>query len=364
MNIEYKQNLFVVLLHLCLVLSCTHREKIGCDNVEIVDIGEYADKKLWNPTYYEYDARVVKLETTTECLISHIENLFFSDKYIYVKTSTPQIFIFDYDGNYINKLKLGNGKGEITQIIDACYDNEKNELLVYQDPFVKFYTPTGVYKYEKEIQYFFVKIASVKHGYILKSPIGYMRYKSKPNTTLIFVDKNFENPHAYLNCANNKSINSNMSLCYDVTNDVVVIPSNADTIYYLIDGVLIPKYYTKYPKNNIVGPDLFVLAENYLETSEFQYFSFINKGVLNVFRDKKTGNIIAGRFEDAEKAAFVTSPIAIYKDYFVCVKNNPNSELFYKSELLSTSDLDKINSQKEDDNPLLIFFKLKPLCKN
>lgn len=355
--------LFIILIFICtrLLVACTYKNVSTEDIVEVIDISKYSNKTLWNPTKYEYDGRVIKLETTDDCLINHIRNVFFSNNHIYVKTSSRQIIIFDNEGNYINKLKMGIGPGEITQVIDACYDAEKNELIVYQDPYIKFYTPDGKFKYEKEIPYFFLKMISIKQGYILKSTIGHMRYAPMPDATLIFVDKNFESPKAFLNKQVDKPVSSNMSLSYDVGTNVVTIPSNTDTIFYFNSGTLNYAYYVKYPKNNEEGPDLFILAENYLETSNFQYFGFINRGMLNVFRDKKTGNIIAGRFEETENATFVTRPIAVYNDYFVCVKTEPTEDIIYeKSDLFSLDDLAKINNQKEDDNPLLIFFKLKP----
>lgn len=361
MRIKY---LLIVLLLMSarLFVACTHKN-IDSDNneTEIIDISQYVNGKLWNPTKYEYNGYVIKLETAENCLLPRINNVFFSENHIYIKASNRQVFIFDSKGNYINKLKLGNGPGEIARMIDACYDAEKNELIVYQDPYIKYYTSDGIFKYEKEIPYFFVKMCSIKQGYILKSNMGYMRYAPMPDATLIFIDKNFESPKAFLDKQVDRPISSNMSLSYDVETGIVTIPSNTDTIYYFKNGALNPAYYAKYPKNNNDGPDLFILAENYLETSDFQYFGFINKGMLNVFRDKKTGNIIAGRIEETEKSAFVTSPIAVYEDYFVCVKTNPTEGIVYKnSDLFSSEDLEKINNQKEDDNPLLIFFKLKP----
>jgi len=345
-------------------VACTQKNVYSniSSNIEEIDVTKYANINFWNPTKYEYDGYVVKLETTDECLIPYITNVFFSENRIFVKTNTPQVFIFDNEGNFINKLKLGNGPGEIARLIDACYDAEKNELVVYQDPYIKYYTPNGEFKYEKEIPYFFLKICSIKQGYLLKSPIGHMQYVPMPNARLIFVDKNFESPKAFLNEQINNPTNSSKALCYNKKNDITIIPTNSDTIYYFNNNVLTPIYYIHYTKNtDITSKDMFLFSEDYLETSEHQYFGFINKGFLNLFRDKKTGNIIAGRFEDAENATFVTSPIAVYNDYFVCVKTEPTEDIIYeKSDLFSLDDLAKINNQKEDDNPLLIFFKLKP----
>jgi len=368
-----KQILFVFLL--LIIVSCSHNNTTSPNNsIEIINLNTILNVKEWDISKYEYSGHVIKLETNDDCLLYKISKIFFSKNRIYVKTATPQIFIFDFEGKYINKIKLGLGPDEIANMKDACFDKEKNELIIYQEPELKFYTPDGFFLKQQNSPYYFKVIYSIDDGYILRSSVGYMNCKESPNASMLYVDKDWNFISAFLPVSKSV-IYTNKGVSYNNTNDdILILPDNhKDTIYFFDKNTLTPKYYLDYSTQKLnvsemkrVGQYYKELGKkfeftNFLENSTHEFFQIGNPSPISIFRDKESKIMKAGKFERVEETPFIARPMAVYDDYFVCVQEFIDLDFKYtKSHVFSPEDLAKINNQKEDDNPLLIFFKLKP----
>jgi len=350
------------------MFACNH--KYSGRDVEIIDINKCFDEEQLNIVRKKYacDGRVIKLETGDNCLLRYGGRYFFSDNRIFVKQET--VYIFDFEGNFINKLKLGTGPGEIAKFEAADFDAETNELVVFQSPYIKFYSPDGIFLREQESPYFFSDLKAIEGGYILQSDGGYMQCEKNPDATLLYVDKNMNLISAHID-KTERFMYHDMKAYYDTETKEALIPNWNDTIYSLCNKLLVPKYKIDYSSDRfdytIKDYELWDKEGEqhyswwwYFETPTHQCFSFLKSGIrFSVFRDKTNGKLLAGKLRNIDEL-FNVVPDATYNDYFVSVKNYEDIKEIEKSDIFSPEDLEKINNQKEEDNPLLIFFKLKP----
>lgn len=91
--------------------------------------------------------RFIKLETTPECLIASISDVFFVEDLVIV-TAKPSscIFIFGRDGKYRYKIdKRGRGPGEYNEIGQSLYDADSRTIIIYDGEARKmlFYSLSG-----------------------------------------------------------------------------------------------------------------------------------------------------------------------------------------------------------------------------
>lgn len=354
----------------CMLFACNH--KYSNSDVEIIDINKCfnADQLDIIRTKYINEAFVVKLETNDNCLLGMGGKFFFSNNKIFIKQET--IYIFDFDGHFINKLSIGNGPSEVSNIKAADFDEEKNELLVYQEPYIKFYSPDGVFLREQKIPYYFTSIKSVKDGYILQSDAGQMGYKKQSDATFLFVDKDFNIVFPRFDVVKRAAYYDIENIYHNYEKNITIIPRNNDTIYQLINNALVPIYYIDYSSdkfdNTITNINsyfkemhLHYYWSKYLETSKHQFFSFTKNSNYYVLRDKSNGKLLAGSYYSIN-ALFSIAADATYNDYFVSCRNywDIDNEEYENLSIFSKEDVLKIRNLTEDDNPLLIFFKLKP----
>lgn len=82
-------------------------------------------------------SRIVQLESNSESMLSYIQkaNVDFSNDRIFI-LSDFNIYLFNSNGKYLNKLKVGRGPGEVTQIISFTIDT-KNKLIYAIDNAIK-----------------------------------------------------------------------------------------------------------------------------------------------------------------------------------------------------------------------------------
>ena len=83
--------------------------------VEVDDVSEQIDIS----PLIENDVKIVKLETTDECLISDIRQVDYVNGLIYIADKASQtVLIFDESGKYVGRVgKRGEGPGEYLSLI-------------------------------------------------------------------------------------------------------------------------------------------------------------------------------------------------------------------------------------------------------
>lgn len=95
--------------------------------------------------------KTIKLETTDQCLISSVKQIFLTDNHLFVLNSTPsEIFMFDKNGKFVRKIgSRGRGAGEYLNIENFYIDECRNEVIVYDSEYCKAF----VYGYNGNFMY-------------------------------------------------------------------------------------------------------------------------------------------------------------------------------------------------------------------
>lgn len=113
------------LIYVCLItlLLCDCSEK----KVNTIELDANQDNKL----KLSYTTRIIQLETNQESLLQFIFkiNVDKLNDRIFV-LSNFNIYMFDMDGRYLNKLKIGKGPGEITRIVAFTIDTNTKRIYV------------------------------------------------------------------------------------------------------------------------------------------------------------------------------------------------------------------------------------------
>ena len=95
----------------------------------------------------------IELETTEECLISRVDQVFCNDKYI-ITVGPKNIFLFDKKGKFISPIgRIGNGPGEFPHIYKTGMDWKKNELYVVCPGKIICFNLDGMVTKEKKVDF-------------------------------------------------------------------------------------------------------------------------------------------------------------------------------------------------------------------
>lgn len=137
-------------------------------SVEIVDANSFLKPQEFNLEELIKEIKVVPLETTDESLLDAIYKIIVTDSNIYIhdRLKGGGVAIFDQNGRFIKRLSHGQGPGKIYRLYDVSYDSEKRELVLYQHPFLLFYTSNGKFIEQKRLPFGFYNFHVIPDGYV------------------------------------------------------------------------------------------------------------------------------------------------------------------------------------------------------
>ena len=94
-----------------------------------------SEKPMLHDTLFFKSAKLIPLETTTDCLIRKIDKIYVvDDKMIIFDDRLDAVYLFDTKGNFITRIGArGQGPKEYIQITDIYVDAEKKEILLLCD---------------------------------------------------------------------------------------------------------------------------------------------------------------------------------------------------------------------------------------
>lgn len=372
-----------------LELGNTSDMKLSADSITTIDLNRFLKKQTYEFGSLIDEMKLIPLETSTdESLLAAIHKIIITDSNIYIQDRYKGggIVIFNQDGKFIKRISHGHGPGEISRLQEITYDPYGKKLIVYTNPFLITYTSNGELLEQIKIPFAAYNIAALPNGYIFKTldePNNVHLGKWKDCTLLITDDKlaltsaAFPVPSCPVNYGGYHYLYPN--------DDAVNVTMNfGDTIYEykVASKELKIKYILDYNEKKL--PDSYlkekskefhsVLAENdyyfylgeYLETESNNAFFLENKYIGRqtiVYRDKRTGNLIGGTyglFHVDNEIPPIGLPRATVGEYFVSI-HQPNGKgaSLANSSILSSEDKLKIKDLNEDDNPVLVLYRLK-----
>ena len=323
-------------------------------------------------------SNIVVLETVDASLVKHIKRIIKHDDKLIVLNSGIEVLIFNKEGKFINKInKKGNGPKEYTNIVDIALDENNENIIIYSDNFkllvydlmgsyvshVNTITTDKIYEriiYNKDLLYFFNPLNRKDENLIEVFDLKNNEYKEN-----MFSDKSID----FMLRPMGVSIVKSKAIWY-----VVPLSSQLSNISqqkkYRIDidnfGVpqnIIDLQYKDQKKfmNEIYGKKLCFGLSSIRETEQSIYFKsnrhdFIKLSKSNnkiewmqfgVDLENKIKNMNYFPHDaDDNEIMFIAKPDS-FEDFDLLIENNPSAQQYTK------------NMQKEEINPILIFYKEK-----
>lgn len=314
------------------------------------------------------------LETNQESVFGSIEKILFSDDRIIIKDGDGNFLIFDITGRFISCSKKGNGPGEVGKLWDIAFDEEQQQIIAYQSDFLNFYDKNGNFICNKKCPIMSKELFLTSWGYLFFQDT-YINYHLgiDADNLLLLSDKNFSVFGKGGSTCKQNGVVSSLTNVFKIGKDFIVSNKLNDTIFQVSGKNIYAKYVINYGSSNIINSDkdkimqsgLFYFNGRFFENSQTQLFQFwsYKSGLCFTFRDKKNGNVMGGtiiRNNERELPLCIPNTCGVYNDYFVSF-NTPYKGMYYNSAAVSEAENAKLAQLSEEDNCILIFYKVKEL---
>lgn len=340
--------------------------------------------------------KYIPLETRSESLMGYIRKILFHNDRIYIRdVETNMVYIFNLSGKYLNKIgQRGDGPGEFSDLLyGMTIDPFTNQLLVYDQGKRKmnYFTLDGTYLFNRDVPMildgnFSVmspnRILASNHKNIGNEHLGkWNEYRIiQLDSTLQIAGGGFEyDDNVHANYLSPVFPMSNVELLYNpmFSNDFYSVSPTGISLKYSLN-------YTRF--NNVIdtgyvnkltnGGEIFdymesttyVLPES-IETSNFFWFKTHaqnNSNEFYTYYDKNTKLNVSFRSVIQDIDFIYEYTKSCYGDYIIGIVDVPTLRALYdacKQGLVKgkKENMEMIEKLKDDDNSVLVLFKLKPL---
>ena len=360
------RNIVFIIVTVVFICSCNSRTKTF-RHVQDIEVDVHMQNQESTKAAFEsFD--YVKLEMTSESLISDIAKVIANDTRIYVQTMRGEVYVFSRNGQYKNKLNRGNGPGDILFVSDIIVvDNELYVLDNYRT----------IRKYDLDGSY----IEVVED---LKEPFFSMAYEGE---NLLLFDSHINKRSDFMLRMLSKERTSNLLpkketvrnlgfLYYNFYNKGYLSYPLTDTIYHYIDSIgLVPQYHIRfkgkdfYEKINSKECTMEEFCELNQDKSYYRWLRDVipyNRGIYFSFSYDKTYFV---RFENGSLTIYpeLVNSLPVPKQFGMAVGFTdseiiyaymPDELIDYRNKVNDKRSNNFYDSLKEDDNPILVFFDL------
>lgn len=368
-----------------LKLDSTEILNSNSDNITTIDLNPFLKKQSFGFGEMVEEINLVPLETNKNSYVNDIYNVIATDSNIYVHDTYKGggVIIFDNEGKFIKRLSNGRGPGEIMRLYDIDFDKHKNELVIYQHSFLLFFSPTGEYLRQEQLPIGFYNFTTTPDGYIFKTLYRQNNHLgSLNNHTLFITDKKYQVKSSALPLPDMVGY-SGYNYLYKNNNSIYITNKFIDTIYQYVnetnqlnaeyvldyDNKKLPSYVSTSTfeefDNKARQNDYYFFIGGYLDTGSHHLFFLENSYIRTltvIYRDKRSGNMFGGTSANynLKEIPPIAFPRWAYGNYLISAYLPSENDLFAThSNIISESDKQKVVNLTENDNPVLVFFKLK-----
>ena len=377
-----------------LSLDSTGIIRLAEDDKEVIDLEEFTEDKTFNIGEQIQDVMVLPLRTdsTTASLLTRIDDVVMTDSFVYVKDNIHggEIAIFDKSGIFVSRISVGEGPDKIGGAKDFKFNQRDNVLQVLNNHYMSFFTPRGDFLYKERIPLNAYSFAIIPTGYLFYAISGLyndhidkevknqiyqtdatyqLKYKGFPYK--YGKDNNYEGGSRYL-----KSQSGTHSFSFKFDNNIY---------RYIDNGRVSAKFELNFREkgiphhllkgkiamllNALRNNDYYFYLGDYCENSSHSFIKILNlyRGQYTfVYRDNTNGVCLGGNQIKLERTFLppINEPISSYGDYFISYffPNDENLKLL-NAGYLSEETVAYLRKMPSDDNPVLVFFKLKDFNK-
>jgi hypothetical protein len=341
------------------------------------------------------DFKYIPLETNKNSLIGYYNKILIHDEKIYIMDdlSAQAIFIFDMQGRFLEKIsKKGGAPNEFYQLAGMSIDKKEKQLLAYDNRkrVMMYYTLDGRFIRRENMPFsFYGSFAVLPSSGMTVSATN----KSNRNThlenlddyRLIYTDSVGTIKKTAFECDDNVDLPISWSQIIENGEELLYYPQFQNKLYQITDSTVNIKYEIKLNADfNQYNPDRLLSFRNLetfnnywnsttkldtrmAENTNHLYFMVSDKKErVFCFYDKLTKNLIATKdiaFDEDWIIRF--SVIYAYNDLFIAtvdpglIKALKQVDIENGKNKLSQEAKDMIDSLEEDDNSVLVLFKLK-----
>lgn len=369
------------------------------NNIEVIDLANSDVDKTIDITPFIDTLRFVKLELTDESIIGYIQKLIVYKEHIYIlDTQTSSLFIFDIDGRFLSKIQsIGQGPGEYTQLdfFDIDYAREQillTDLMGYQ---VLKYDLEGQFIERMKIPLWIEGLAPVfQKGYVVYANFRNNKRVMSPEYNLIYLDSLMKIERAYFPY-DSYSVGKNSfniptpqsGVFYTYKENIVFFTLHNYFIYRINRDGLFPSYEIRFTNkvnnyNSLIEDALsdaksfengqFYSITSVQETDQLLSFTFTRPSsplLYQTYFFKNSKRILcAFDYTVGGQLQFDIPTIASYDSWLIS-ELSIEKLLTWKENVKENHDENSFLQKKKtvvegltlDDNPVLMFYKLKDL---
>ncbi len=338
------------------------------------------------------DFSILKLETPDGIFLGSIDKLIFTKHRIFISDTKMMnsVFIFDLYGQYINHLEGGfKGPGEFIRPQSITSDFKSDELYVFDDKLQKLihYDPDGEFLSEFKMKYTANDVAKLNDDYFAFNS-GYPQIDNKVNSyDLICTSGSGKISNKFLPLRDWRvgTIFNKNNAFTEYMDTVWYCPVYNDTIYRLTESSLKPVYHfnmdDKFIDDKLANRikvddqawEYTHAIGTFLKAGNTIYLGYGirdpqtgRKVRLHVFCDIDSKNIRSASSLTGSGLSdgLFTGPISSTGDYFVgtieAFQAKRSLEWSMEGKEFSEERMEFYLNLSENDNPLLIFYKVAP----
>lgn len=355
-------------------------------NMTIINVNTISD--MIDASDLIEEVRYIPLETKKKSLIGYYRKILIHNDKIFIMDdiSAEAVLVFDMDGKFLYKVGAkGGAPNEFYNLAGMSIDRQKNELIIYDNRKRKmmYFSLNGEFIKSKNVNYRFYG----SFGVLPSGDIVSCTNKSCYNThldqiddyRLLYSDSTGSIVRAAFQYDDNAQLPMAWSDIIENGNELLYHPCFTNKLYDVSDSTVQLKYsitlHSKYSTfdverlhdfNDVNAFNTYWSKtknlDNAAENETHLYFSLSNnKGKTYCFYNKDTKNLIA--FDDLsfDNDWIINFPVIYaHKEHFIATVTPRLLKMVkMRSDNLSPDVQQLIDSADDDDNPFLVFFKLK-----
>ena len=387
----------------CCILGCNERGVSVSESETVISIiPKEDDLSPFDLSPYLDTVKFVKLELTDESIIGSLDKVIIYEERIYILgTQTHSLFVFDMEGNYLHKIaKVGQGPGEYLQLDFFDIDRENKHIVLtdLNDYWVMRYDFDGNFLSKQKIPVWCEGVSVLPNkGIVLYANFRNNSDKLEQENNLIYLDSDMQVKKAcfpyHSKDFNGKGISTSVAgQFYAFEEHLNFSFPRGSKVYQIIGDSLITKYQFDFGKDmlsieNPVNPEqvrerynrgrINGLSAPIMENEQLLFFEMSTNVDFpwsiryQVYYSKESGNTLSGysfNFEETYHdysirfqtgyGSWIVSEIQSYS--LVGWRQNYLERKTASTGICTKQLLSIAEELTEDDNSVLMFYKLKP----
>ena len=375
-------NIFLYVLLISTILSCSNNKKTICEHKTITFFENNNLKSNLEITDIFSAIEIIPLETSNDAIIGRLERVFVHNNQFYIENKQQNsITIFDNKGKLLLTTKdfIGRGPNEYMMYGTYTINRYNNNIMIldYIKSDIKEYSTSGEFvrriKIPKDLRFVTDFILTNNDQIIFYSNEGFQNNdyalklfdikKEKMIKDIVKLPSNSINATTTINnlyihndtiCFNYSFPSSTDTYYIDNNNDIHIkykydfgkIDFNNDVRKANLDNRFMKNYYDKYA----------VIFEKY-ENDKYIFLTFFHKESSYLTFYDKVNNLT--RVRKNNKNPFLTSPNYVDNEYIYFIVMPEHLTHILDNELLTNEQKEYIKNINDEDNYIVVKYKLK-----